>query len=145
MIMVLYKGNGPALQAVMSGEVNMVFDAANTALAQSKSGRIRVLATAAPKRGINAFPDLPAVQETLPDFYFEGWHGMMGPPTMPRELVQRVQRELSATINGPEVSKFVATQGFDIVGSTPEVFADRVKNEFARFGKVLNEAGIKPE
>jgi tripartite-type tricarboxylate transporter receptor subunit TctC len=64
---------------------------------------------------------------------------------MPRELVQRVQRELAATINGPEVSKFVATQGFDIVGSTPEVFADRVKNEFARFGKVLNEAGIKPE
>ncbi len=145
MIMVLYKGNGPALQAVMSGEVNIVFDAANTALAQSKSGRVRAIATAAPKRGINAFPDLPAIQETLPEFYFEGWHGMMGPPTMPRELVQRVQRELAATVNMPEVTKFVLSQGFDIVASTPEAFSERVRNEFTRFSKVMTDAGIKPE
>jgi tripartite-type tricarboxylate transporter receptor subunit TctC len=145
MIMVLYKGNGPALQAVMSGEVNLLFDAANTALAQSKGGRVRPIATAAPKRGIAAFPDLPAVQETLPDFYFEGWHGIMGPLSMPRELVQRVNRELAATIRQPEVANPVVAQGFEVVGSLPESFAERIRSEFARFGKVLTEAGIKPE
>jgi tripartite-type tricarboxylate transporter receptor subunit TctC len=145
MIMVLYKGNGPALQALMSGEVNLLFDAASTALVQVKGGRVRPIATAAPKRGIAAFPDLPAVQETLVDFYFEGWHGIMGPPNMPRDLVQRVNRELGATVRSPEVAKPVIAQGFEVVATSPEAFAERVKNEFTRFGKVLNEAGIKPE
>jgi tripartite-type tricarboxylate transporter receptor subunit TctC len=145
MIMVLYKGNGPALQALMSGEVNLLFDAASTALVQTKAGRVRAIATAAPKRGIAAFPELPAVQETLPDFYFEGWHGIMGPPTLPRELVQRINRELAATVRSPEVANPIVAQGFEVVATSPEAFAERVKNEFARFGKVLKEAGIKPE
>jgi tripartite-type tricarboxylate transporter receptor subunit TctC len=144
MIMVLYKGNAPALQALVGGEVNLLFDVVNTAIPQVKTGRVKAVAAAGQKR-MAAFPDLPTVAETLPDFYFEGWHGVVLPLGTPRDIVQRMNRELAAVMELPEVRAPLLGVGFETVGGSPEEFDRKMRGDFARFGKLLTEAGIKPE
>jgi tripartite-type tricarboxylate transporter receptor subunit TctC len=143
-INVPYKGNGPALQALMAGEVNLLFDVANTSMPQIKTGKIRVVAAAGEKR-MAALPDVPTVKETIPEFHFEGWHGIVLPLGTPREIVTRMNREFGAAIELPEVKNPLVGVGFEVVGGTPEEFDRKMKGDFERFGKLLREAGIKPE
>ena len=145
MIMVLYKGNGPAMTAVMGGEVNILFDAVSTALAQVKGGKVKAIASLNPKRGGFGFPELGTAAETFPDMWFEGWHGALGPGGMPRDIVMRMNHEFDAVMKSPEVSKVFAGQGFNIVAGPPENFSDRIRTDLQKFSKVLAEAGIKPE
>jgi tripartite-type tricarboxylate transporter receptor subunit TctC len=145
MIMVLYKGNAPALNALMSGEINLLFDVVNTAAPQVRSGRVRAVATVTRKGGNAAFPDLPAVSETLPGFEFYTWHGVMAPAATPKDLVQRWNREIAAVLALPEVRSRLVETGFDIVGGVPEVFEERLRRDTELFGRILREAGVKPE
>ena len=145
MIMVMYKGNAPALNALMSGEINLLFDAANTAAPQVKAGRIRPVASLNFKRGGSQFPDLPTVSETLPGFEFLAWHGVLAPKATPREIVQRLNREFSAVLALPEIRQRLNDTGFEIVASSPEAFEERIRADLDLYGKVAREAGIKPE
>src|SRR4051812_19749765 len=129
MIMVLYKGNGPALNALMGGEINLLFDVVNTAAPQVRSGRVRAVATLSPRRGIAAFPDLPAMAETLPGFEFVTWHGVMAPAATPRDVVERWNREIAAALALPDVRARLVETGFDIVGGPPAVFAERLARD----------------
>src|SRR3954469_15323066 len=122
MIMVLYKGNGPALNALMGGEINLLFDVVNTAAPQVRSGRVRAVATLSPKRGVAAFPDLPTMAETLPGFEFVTWHGVMAPAGTPRDIVGRWNREIAAALALPDVRARLTETGFEVVGGGPEVF-----------------------
>ncbi len=145
MIMVLYKGNGPAMNALMGGEVNILFDAVATAVNQVKGGKVRAVATLNPKRGGMGFPELPIAAETIPNFIFEGWHGVLGPGGMPRDIVLRMNREFNAVMASPEVQKIFIPQAFQIVSGPPELFSDRIRNEMAMFGKIASDTGIKPQ
>jgi len=145
MIMVTYKGNGPALNALVSGEINLLFDAANTAATHIKSGRIRALASLNFRRGGNQFPDLPTVSETLPGFEFLAWHGILAPKATPRDIVQRLNRDIAAVLNLPEVKQRLNDTGFEVVASMPEAFEEQVRKDLDLYGKVAREAGIKPE
>jgi tripartite-type tricarboxylate transporter receptor subunit TctC len=144
MIMVLYKGNGPALNALMSGEINLLFDVVNTAAPQVRSGRVRAVATLSPRRGIAAFPDLPTMAETLPGFEFVTWHGVMAPAGTPRDIIGRWNREIAAALALPDVRARLTETGFDIVGGAPEVFAERLARDQELFGRILRQAGQKP-
>jgi len=145
MIMVLYKGNGPALNALMSGEINLLFDVVNTAGPQVRTGRVRAVATLSPARGVAAFPDLPTVSETLPGFEFVTWHGVMVAAGTPRPVVDRWNREIAAALALPEVRARLVETGFEIVGGGPEVFEDRLRRDQELFGRILRDAGVKPE
>lgn len=145
MIMILYKGNAPALNALMSGEINLLFDSANTAAPQVKNGRVRAIASLNFKRGGEQFPDLPTVSETIPEFEFLAWHGVMAPKATPREIVQRLNREVAAVLASPEVRQRLTNTGFEIVASSPEAFGERIKNDHEFYGKVAKDAGIKLE
>jgi tripartite-type tricarboxylate transporter receptor subunit TctC len=145
MIMVLYKGNGPALNALMSGEINLLFDVVNTAVPQVKAGRVRAVAVLTPKRGVPGLPDLPSMSETLPGFEFNTWHGVMAPAATPRDIVQRWNREIAAVLVQPEVRQRMVETGFEVLGGTPEAFEQRLKQDQEMFGKILREAGVKPE
>ena len=145
MIMVTYKGNAPALNALVAGEINLLFDAANTAATHIRSGRIRAVATLNFKRGGNQFPDLPTVSETLPGFEFLAWHGILAPKATPRDIVQRLNREIAAVLNLPEVKQRLNDTGFEVVASAPEAFEEQVRKDLDLYGKVAREAGIKPE
>lgn len=145
MIMVMYKGNAPALNALMSGEVNLLFDSANTAAPQAKSGRVRAIASLNAKRGGAQLPELPTVSETIPGFELLAWHGVMAPKGTPREIVQRLNREIAAVLALPEIRQRLVDTGFEIVASSPEAFDERIRHDYKFYGKVAKEAGIKPQ
>jgi len=145
MIMVMYKGNAPALNALMSGEINLLFDAANTAGPQVRNGRIRAVASLNFKRGGAQFPDLPTVSESIPGFEFLAWHGVLAPKATPREIVQRLNREFAAVLALPEVRQRLVDTGFEVVASSPEAFDERIRHDIELYGKVARDAGIKPE
>jgi tripartite-type tricarboxylate transporter receptor subunit TctC len=145
MLMVSYKGNAPALNALMSGEINLLFDAANTAAAQIKSGRIRAIASLTSRRGGTQFGELPTVSETIPGFEFLAWHGVMAPKATPRDIVQRFNRDIAAVLALPEIRQRLNDTGFEVVASSPEAFGERIRRDLEFYGKVAKDAGIKPQ
>jgi len=145
MLMVMYKGNGPALNALIGGEINLLFDVVNIAVGQVKSGRVRAIATTAPRRGIGPLGELPVVADTVPGFELVTWHGVMMPPATPRALIERVNRELNAVLQRPEVRERFATSGLQIAGGTPADFAAILRRDYDKYGAALRAAGVKPE
>ncbi|TMG88730.1 MAG: tripartite tricarboxylate transporter substrate binding protein [Betaproteobacteria bacterium] len=145
MIMVQYKGNAPALNALMGGEVNLLFDVVNVAQVQVKSGRVRAIASTNPKRGIGPFGELPVLAETIPDFELVTWHGVMVPAATPRDIVLRLNREIQSVLGDPDIRRRFADGGLDIRGGTPEEFGAILKRDYTKYGKTLTGAGINPE
>ena len=145
MLMVMYKGNGPALNALIGGEINLLFDVVNIAVGHVKSGRVRAIATTAPRRGIGPLGDLPVVADSIPGFELVTWHGVMMPPATPRALIEKVNRELNAVLERPEVRERFATSGLQITGGPPEDFAAILRRDYDKYGRALRTAGVKPE
>lgn len=145
MIMVQYKGNAPAMNALMGGEVNLLFDVVNTAQGQVKAGRVRAIASTNPRRGIGPFADLPAMAETIPGFDLVTWHGVMVPIATPRDVVLRLNRELQWVLDQPDVRRRLGDTGLAIAGGPPEAFETLLKNDYAKYGKILRQAGVRPQ
>lgn len=145
MLMVMYKGNAPALNALMGGEINLLFDVVNIAVGHVKSGRVRAIASTAPKRGIGPLPDLPVMAETIPGFDLVTWHGVMIAPGTPQPLVERVNRELNAVLQNAQVKERFAASGLQITGGAPGEFAAILKRDYDKYGAALRSAGVKPE
>ena len=144
-ILVNYKGNAPALTALMAGEINLMFDLGPTVTGPVKSGRVRAIATAFPKRGSQPFPDLPAVAETIPGFDLTAWQGVVVPAGTPREVVSRLNRDLGTALGQPEARQKLAATGVDVIGGSADAFDQLIKQNYRRFSEVLKNAGIKPE
>jgi len=145
MIMVMYKGNVPALNALMAGEINLLFDVVNIAVGHVKSGRVRAIASTAPKRGIGPLGDVPVMAETIPGFELVTWHGVMVAPATPHALVERINRELNAVLQRPDVRERFANSGLQITGGTPEDFSAILRRDYDKYGAALRSAGVKPE
>lgn len=145
MLMVMYKGNAPALNALMGGEINLLFDVVNIAVGHIKSGRVRAIASTAPRRGIGPLGDLPVLSETIPGFDLVTWHGVMVAPATPRPVVQRLNRELSAVLDAPGMRQRFANSGLEITAGSPEDFAAVLRRDYEKYGQALRAAGVKPE
>jgi len=145
LLMVMYKGNGPALQGLMGGEINLLFDVVNIAMGHVKSGKVRAIASTAPSRGIGPLGDLPVLAETIPGFELVTWHGMMVAPATPRALVARLNREFNAVLQQPEVRQRMENSGLQITGGAPEDFAAILKRDYDKYGAALRAAGVQPE
>jgi tripartite-type tricarboxylate transporter receptor subunit TctC len=145
MLMVMYKGNGPALNALMAGEINLLFDVVNTATGHVRSGRVRAIATTAPKRGIGPLGELPVMAETIPGFELVTWHGVMVSAATPAALIARVNRELNAVLERADVRERFASSGLQITGGSPEDFAVVLRRDYDKYGAALRAAGVKPQ
>ena len=145
MIMVQYKGNAPALNAVMGGEVNLIFDLVNTSQGQVKAGRVRAIATTSAKRTSGPLGDLPTVSETIPDFELVTWHGVMVPAATPRDVVEKLNREIQWVLDQPDIRQRFADGGLDITGGSPAAFEALLRRDYAKYGKILTAAGVRPE
>jgi len=145
MIMVQYKGNAPALNAVMGGEVNLIFDLVNTSQGQVKAGRVRAIATTSAKRAAGALGDLPTLAETIPDFELVTWHGVMVPAATPKDIVQKLNREIQWVLEQPDIRQRFADGGLDITGGRPAAFDALLRRDYAKYGKILTAAGVRPE
>jgi len=145
LLMVMYKGNAPALNALMGGEINLLFDVVNIAVGHVKSGRVRAIASTAPKRGSGPLPDLPVMAETIPGFDLVTWHGVMTAPSTPRSVVERVNRELNAVLQTAETRQRFAASGLQVTGGAPEEFGAILRRDYEKYGAALRSAGVKPE
>ena len=145
LLMVMYKGNAPALNALMGGEINLLFDVVNIAVGHVKSGRVRAIASTAPKRGTGPLPDLPVMAETVPGFDLVTWHGVMTAPSTPRPVVERVNRELNAVLQSAVTRQRFVASGLQVTGGTPDEFGAILRRDYDKYGAALRSAGVKPE
>ena len=138
-----YKGTGPAVQDTIGGQVQLVFGAVPVTLPHVKAGRLRALAVTTNKR-IAAAPDLPTVEEVgYPGYEVTNWHGLVGPKGIPREIVERLNREIGEVVKSEDMKKNLTAEGLEPAGGTPERFGQILKSEMARWAKVVQQAGIK--
>ena len=140
-----YKGNTPAMTALMSGEVAMVFDPVLTSMPMVKSGRVRALAVTTAHRSA-LLPDVPTVAEAGIAGYESGnWFGVFAPAGTPRDIVERVNAVINKAMTRPEMKDKLASQGADALTGSPADLAALVQRELAKFAAIIKAAGMRAE
>ncbi len=145
MMLIPYKGEGPAIVDVMGGQVMLMFSNIPVSLSQAKSGRLRVLAVTSPQR-VSTLPDVPTIAESgLPGYEAATWFGFFAPAATSRDIVNKLNTEAVAGLMPPEVKERLAGQGYFVVASGVDAFTAFVNAEIPRWAKVVKEANVKPE
>ena len=136
-----YKGTGPVMNALLSGEVDSSFSSLVPSIPHVKSGRLRAIALTTPKRS-PAIPDVPTIGETVSGYEVTHWYGMWGPKGIPREIVMRWNREVAKVLNTEAMKKWLAQEGLEPAGGPPEEFRDRIRSDVEKWKRVVKEAKI---
>jgi tripartite-type tricarboxylate transporter receptor subunit TctC len=140
-----YKGNGPALSAVLGGEVSAMFLQYAVAKPHIEAGKLRALATPSGERS-PAMPDVPTVAESgLPGFDVQPWFGIVAPAGTPKPVIAKLNAEIAKVMRQPDVKEQLAAQGAVPVTSTPEEFAKFIDSEIVRWAGVVKASGAKVE
>lgn len=139
-----YRGGGPAVIALISGEIDYIFATAPSIMPHLKSGKARALAVTTPKRS-SALPDLPTMNTIYPGFESDNWYAMFFPKGTPRPIVDRMNSEIRKALGTPEIKAFMPREALDPVASTPEELSELLKREIVKYAKVIKMANIKME
>ncbi len=139
-----YKGTGPLITDMFGGQIGVTIASAVPLAPHVRSGKLRGLAVTGPKRSA-AFPELPAIAETVKGYEVVNWFGIFAPSGTPGEIVRRINTELNAALKNPELVKRLNSQGADVVGGSADEFARVVKADFAKWAKVVKDSGAKVE
>ena len=138
-----YKGSAPALTDVIGGHVTMMFDSFPSSTAFLKSGALRPLAVTTAKR-VPALPDVPTMAEAgVPGYEISTWYGVWAPANTPKDIVNKISKEIAKIVKEPETAKRIAEMGSVPVGSSPEVFAAYNLSEQVKFAKIVKQSGAK--
>jgi len=144
-VRVAYKGNGPALTGVITGEVQMIFATPGSVTQHLKAGRLKALAVSSAQPSA-LMPGLPTLAASgLPGYEAVGIIGFLAPAKTPETVVQRLNQEIVRVLGLPEVKEKYFNSGVETVGSTPEEFGAKIKAEMTRLGKVIRDTGIRAE
>lgn len=145
MLHVPYKSAPPAVLDLVGNRVQVMMDPPTAALAYVKEGRLRALATTLRNRS-PLLPDVPTIYEAgLPQFTISNWMGLVGPANLPRDIVDRINREFAAALKRPEVLAALERQAFIANPSSPEQFAAFIKEQMESYGQLLRAAGVQPD
>ena len=145
LVHVPYKGGGPAVVALVSGEAGMLFNSLPAMLPQVKAGRIRALAVSSARRS-PAVPELPTVAESgVPGFDVINWYGMAAPAKTPQPIVVKLHAEIVRLLQTPDLRARLANDGTDPVGSTPEEFTGFMKAEISKWARVVKASGARAD
>ena len=136
-----YKGAAPALNDLLGGHANTMFNTIGSMAGHLKTGKLKALAVTTRDR-IDALPDVPAMSESLPGFDTASWFGVWGPGKMPRDVLARVSAEIVKALHMPDVKKRYKEQFAESVGNSPEEFAAYEKAERAKWAKVIKDIGV---
>jgi tripartite-type tricarboxylate transporter receptor subunit TctC len=140
-----YKGGGPAMTDLMGGQVPMLFSSLGPIVGAAKSGKIRLLAVTSLKRSA-AFPDVPTTDELgIKGFESTAWYGLVGPAGLPPEVVSRIAQAIDKTRSDTQMRDSLNATGCDAEILTPAQTLEKVKVDYAKWGKVVRDAGIKAE
>jgi len=142
---VAYKGTGPALNDLLGGHIQLIFGSAPSTIPLVHGNRLRAIAVTTTKRSA-ALPDLPTVAEAgVPGYEVVLWYGVLGPKGLPKNIVARWNTEIRKATKLPDMKERLASEGFDIDDSPPEVFQAVLKRDVAKWAKVVREATVKVE
>jgi tripartite-type tricarboxylate transporter receptor subunit TctC len=142
MVHIPYKGSGPATTELLAGQVQMRFSSIPPVLPHVRSGRLRALAVTSAKR-FSLLPDVPTVADTVPGFEVDSWYGVFAPAGTPPAIIKKLNADFAAALNLPDVKALLATDGSEVVASSPQRFGEIVRAEFARWAPVVKESGAK--
>jgi tripartite-type tricarboxylate transporter receptor subunit TctC len=144
MMHVPYKGGAPAITDVLGGRVDVMFVSAPSVLAHIKAGKMKALAVTTRER-IPQLPDVPTVAETYPGFEAQSWIGMLAPGQTPPDIVRRLNAEVHAALQTPELRTLFQNQALRLQLGTPQEFGRFIHSEGERWKAVIDKAGIKVE
>ncbi|MCX7143230.1 MAG: tripartite tricarboxylate transporter substrate binding protein [Proteobacteria bacterium] len=145
MVQIPYKGEPAAVVDLLSGRVQVMFSSPTTMLTHVREGRLRALGVVLNQRS-PLLPDVPTMAEAgYPGFANVSWAAMVGPAKMPREIVNRLNREINAVLKEPGIREQLERHAIEIAGSTPEELTGILKSQLDVWSRSLSEAGVKPE
>lgn len=139
-----YRGSAPALQDLVAGRTDVMFDNIASCLPHVQAKTLKGLAVTTAKRS-KFVPDLPTVADTLPGFDVSPWFGVLAPLKTPPEIVERISRDIKSALADPSVSGKLDALAAETIGSTPQEFAALIARETEKWGKLINEAKISAE
>ena len=139
-----YKGSGPAVVALLGGEVSLMFDSISTSLPHVQSGKLKALAVTDKARS-PLLPQTPTIAESVPGFIVNGWYGIIAPAKVPADVVRTLSRNFADVVKQPRIRDDLAKMGYTAVGSTPEEFAAHINAEIARWAPIVAKSGAKVE
>ena len=142
MVHVPYKGGAPSVTELVGGQVQLGFNAIPSVLAQVKEGKLRALAVGSTRRA-RALPDLPTIAETVPGFEYEIWYGLFAPSRTSPEIVSKVSTDVQRALHEPDVIKQLVAQGTEPAPTTPQALTEYIRNDTARWTKIVRERNLK--
>ena len=145
MVHVPYKGVGPLMADLMGNRIQMFFSSASAAVPQIKGGKLKALAVTTPQR-MTSLPQVPTVAEVaIPGFSYSLWGGLFAPADTPAAVVQSLNKEVNAFLASPDIRARFEADNLSVPRNTPADFAEYVRNEAAKFEKLVKEANLKAE
>jgi len=139
-----YRGSAPALQDLVAGSVDIMFDNLGVSLALVKGGKLKLIAVATTKR-MASLPDVPAIAETLPGFEAVAWYGVVAPPKTSPAIVAKLNADINEALESPEIAQRLTDFSAEPVGGTPQQTAAYMSQEVERWHNVIKAAGVKLE
>lgn len=139
-----YRGSAPALQDLVAGSVEIMFDNLGVSLPLVRGGQLKLLAVATPKR-MAALPDVPTIAEALPGFESAAWFAVVAPPKTPAGIVARINADINEALAQPDIQKRLADLSAEPIGGTPQSNAAYMREEVERWNKVIRAANIRLE
>jgi tripartite-type tricarboxylate transporter receptor subunit TctC len=140
-----YKGSGPAITDLISGQIQAMLLTMPAVMPFVKSGKLRAIATSGAQRS-PALPELPTIAEAgVAGYEYTPWYGIFGPATMPKELVARLHQTVNKTLANAEMAEKLAHQGLEVGAMTSGEFARIVRSDLARWGKIIRDTGVRAE
>ncbi len=137
-----YKGTGPLITDLISGQVGLTIASAVPLAPQVKAGKLRGMAVTGARRS-PSFPDLPSIAETVPGYEVVNWFGIVAPAGTPAAIITRVNDELNKALNTPQIKDSLRAQGADAAGGSADEFARIIRADFAKWAKVVRESGAR--
>jgi tripartite-type tricarboxylate transporter receptor subunit TctC len=137
-----FKGGGPSIVSLASGETDMLFATGPVATPQVKAGRVRALAVTTAKKS-SAFPDLPTMTSIFPGLESDNWYAMFFPTGTPRPIIDKLNAEIAKALKSKDIQDFMPREALDAVASSPEQLEANFKREIARYAKIIQAGNIK--
>lgn len=144
MLHVPYKGAGPAIPDVISGNVQLMISSMSAAMSHVRAGKMRAIGVTSLKRSAGG-PDIPTIAEGLAGFELPSWFGLLAPAGTPRPVIERMHQAMVRVLAVPEVRQQLIAQGADPLGNTPEEFTRQIRDELQLWAKLIKQSGIKAE
>jgi len=139
-----YKGNGPAMQAMLAGEVDLIFDTILSIIPLAKAGKVRPLMVSSAKPA-PTLPGVPTMDSLYPGSSIAGWHGVFAAAATPKDVVEKTAEDIRKAVLSPELAGRLRELGFEPTGMGPERFNELIRRDSERWGKIIRDNKIRAE